>query len=1387
MPGSTAGKMPAATPLYFFLMEFVDGVNLRQLLAQGRVSPREALAIVPQICDALQFAHDQGIVHRDIKPENILLDRRGRVKVADFGLAKIVGSKAPLTPSLSPSGGERVAKPGEGSPVLTEAGKVMGTPQYMSPEQIQAPGEVDHRADIYALGVVFYQMLTGELPGKTLEPPSRKVQVDVRLDDVVLRALEKKPELRYQQASALKTEVETIATEAPSTPGAPAVFRPPLRPLPFKSAFRLGLAMLLLTIVVSVVLVNLMTDSYRATARVLVARVIPSDQVRRASQNALFVPPHYDPYAIQNELEILQSEAVLGSVVSNLDLPRVWGKKFAGGPIMESWQALWILRRGLEVTPVRNSELIAISCYSDEPKEAATLANAVAASYRAYHAEKLRNYQENVEAKSEEARRSELLPALYQISFVENAQPPLRPARPNRPATVAAGVVLGLFLGLVVFGLRLLWALVRRGRGAPGETGAPSQGGLASSLPPRWFSYDARTKRTFAGVPLVHVTWGINPRTGQPAVARGIVAVGPVAQGVIATGLEAHGVFPVGLLAFGLAPAGLLSLGLFSSGMVAFGFEATGLVALASDQASGLFALAPFRSAPLVCLGVLAAALLAGRLLRTAFASVWQAAFPSEWLSASTGELAQGAERQWFARAGAMLWPAALVLLVFATVPFRSRWQPALQSLNLASAPAQAAASDRFREYPVNRSWTELARQPAADSPEAVLARFILGMLDGDPATTMSRYIMDLTRLPAGSANLNTPEGDRRWARQNKPPKVIVYRDELAAVFVPQQHEGGFATVVMGKRKGQWKLCSQADLPHAQTLAEAERNFREKAEETYTWFQGLPDQPPALIEEAGKALATNMGEMMGAMLSTVTQVVSQLPSAAAQVQHMAEDFGKQMDAQLSGRIAPQAGATNAARSGLEFRWVADDNDTNSPADLLSDERQQTLRVLKPVVLDNRDVWSAAISGDRAGTKEISVVLTSTGGKKFRRATASNIGRRLAIIWQGRAISAPVIQSAITDGRVSISGNFTDTEAQHLVDVLNHRNPKATGPRAEAPAGSLRLIGAGQHLNLVLARSESVTGYPLHEVVARFAGPALTPEQWQRARGAVSGPVLAPSPNEALGDDWRPEPASELTYWGDYEHPADRQPSCCCFACPNECQLQFALADEAEATEAAKQVQAALSNPVPLRFGKRVSLFRVGEREAWLEVRPVRPVKGRLAFVTSDLQHAGQSPVAGRSPVEPLGTNRVDSAALTVPPQAQLSLVGQLDGHAPSTTAFSFTITNRSDQPGLYWLSWRAGSSSDALAPGWEVFVHDARTTQQLQHFASSDPSGPGWRADWYYQSATAEPGEAMEKVLLINDGMKQPGNARIPSGTLRVKMVMRPPEAARNRDTNSTN
>ena len=209
----TLHEFGEADGLFYFIMEFVDGLNLRQLLNAGRIAPSEALAIVPQICEALQFAHDRGIVHRDIKPENILLNKEGRVKIADFGVAKLVAGASDM-------GG---LQPGETSPksvILTEAGKVIGTPAYMAPEQTEHPEEVDHRADIYALGVVFYQMLTGELPAKRLEPPSRKVQIDVRLDEIVLRALEKDPDLRFQQASILKTRVETVADPRGATAGA---------------------------------------------------------------------------------------------------------------------------------------------------------------------------------------------------------------------------------------------------------------------------------------------------------------------------------------------------------------------------------------------------------------------------------------------------------------------------------------------------------------------------------------------------------------------------------------------------------------------------------------------------------------------------------------------------------------------------------------------------------------------------------------------------------------------------------------------------------------------------------------------------------------------------------------------------------------------------------------------------------------------------------------------------------------------------------------------------------------------------------------------------------------------------------------------------------------
>jgi serine/threonine protein kinase len=177
---------------YYFVMEYVDGMNLRHLLHNQPLEPRQALELVVQICTALQYAHDEGVVHRDIKPENILLNKKGQVKIADFGLAKLLGTAADTA--------------------LTMSQAAMGTLNYMAPEQRQNAQTVDHRADIYSLGVVFYEMLTGEVPMGRFEAPSKRVQVDVRLDEVVLKALEREPARRYQQVGEVKTDVDSITS-----------------------------------------------------------------------------------------------------------------------------------------------------------------------------------------------------------------------------------------------------------------------------------------------------------------------------------------------------------------------------------------------------------------------------------------------------------------------------------------------------------------------------------------------------------------------------------------------------------------------------------------------------------------------------------------------------------------------------------------------------------------------------------------------------------------------------------------------------------------------------------------------------------------------------------------------------------------------------------------------------------------------------------------------------------------------------------------------------------------------------------------------------------------------------------------------------------------------
>ncbi len=181
-----------AEGLLYFVMEFVEGTDLAQLVAsEGRIDTLRALDITRQVCDALAFAHESGIVHRDIKPSNIMLDKKGRVKVADFGLAKMVQS--------------------EGTSQLTLSGTAMGTPDYMAPETLVPSMPVDQRADLYAVGVMLYQMLTGHVPRGRFAMPSAVVPgIDQRLDAIVDKAMQTDREQRYSSAVEIQAAVAKV-------------------------------------------------------------------------------------------------------------------------------------------------------------------------------------------------------------------------------------------------------------------------------------------------------------------------------------------------------------------------------------------------------------------------------------------------------------------------------------------------------------------------------------------------------------------------------------------------------------------------------------------------------------------------------------------------------------------------------------------------------------------------------------------------------------------------------------------------------------------------------------------------------------------------------------------------------------------------------------------------------------------------------------------------------------------------------------------------------------------------------------------------------------------------------------------------------------------------
>ncbi len=184
----------AVTGQCFFVMEYVEGRNVHELITEGIVTPDLAQNVLGQVCDALSYAHGKGIVHGDIKPSNIVVDSDGVVKLLDFGLARLM----------------------EHEQSNTEVDWVpMGTPEYAAPELYERGSVADPRTDIYALGVVFYEMLMRTVPQGTFALPTTTMAVDPRVDDIIVRCLRGEPEERFQAASEVRQLLEDIRTGKP--------------------------------------------------------------------------------------------------------------------------------------------------------------------------------------------------------------------------------------------------------------------------------------------------------------------------------------------------------------------------------------------------------------------------------------------------------------------------------------------------------------------------------------------------------------------------------------------------------------------------------------------------------------------------------------------------------------------------------------------------------------------------------------------------------------------------------------------------------------------------------------------------------------------------------------------------------------------------------------------------------------------------------------------------------------------------------------------------------------------------------------------------------------------------------------------------------------------
>ena len=344
----------------YYVMPFVEGETLGARLAREKELPiGDTIRILIEVTDALAYAHTRGVVHRDIKPGNVLLADRHAV-VADFGVAK----------ALSAAGGDQ----------LTTVGIAVGTPQYMAPEQAMGEADIDHRVDIYAVGILGYEMLTGRAPfeGKTSlamlsahvmespkDPRELRPVIQAPLAEAVLKCLAKHPADRWQKAEDLRAQLETMLA-TPSGGTTPTDTRPFMataaRPTPFKPLRWIGLAAAVVLAVVGGGTWMLAQGGGGAIERI---GVMPIEDI--SGQDQLFVTAMHD--ALTNAM------ARLGvGVASRSDMARYAG----GGKSTREVATEQNLDALVETTVFRAGEIMRITVQFSDP---ATTRSLWAATY----------------------------------------------------------------------------------------------------------------------------------------------------------------------------------------------------------------------------------------------------------------------------------------------------------------------------------------------------------------------------------------------------------------------------------------------------------------------------------------------------------------------------------------------------------------------------------------------------------------------------------------------------------------------------------------------------------------------------------------------------------------------------------------------------------------------------------------------------------------------------------------------------------------------------------------------------------------------------------------------------------------------------------------------